>query len=173
MNRLKTLLLATLTAMVTASCSHSYYIVRHAEKEQPSASGSAVNNDPALSEAGKVRAIVLRDELKKKHIRHIYATNTQRAKSTAQPLSEAIGVATQIYSSTDSLIMELQKIKKGNVLVVGHSNTVDDIVNKLCGETKIQNDLADSQYDNLFIVKYKGKKITFIKHKYGYPSNPE
>jgi broad specificity phosphatase PhoE len=173
MNRVKIFLLVALTAMVTASCSHSYYIVRHAEKEQPSGTNATVNNDPGLSEAGKVRAIVLRDELTKKHIRHIYATSTQRAKSTAQPLSETIGVATQTYSSTDSLIMELRKIKKGNVLVVGHSNTVDDIVNKLCGEIKIQNDLSDSQYDNLFIVKYKGKKITFSRHKYGYPSNPE
>ncbi len=170
---IKILLVAALTAMVTASCSHSYYIVRHAEKEQVSASSSMMSNDPALSEAGKVRAIVLRDELKSKHIRYIFSTNTQRTKSTAQPLSETTGVAIQTYSTTDSLIMELQKIKKGNVLIVGHSNTVDDIVNKLCGETKIQNDLADSQYDNLFVVKYKGKKITFIRHKYGYPSNPE
>lgn len=159
-------------AMLMASCSHTYYIVRHAEKEQ-NGSGNMMNNDPALSEAGKVRAIVLKEQLQNKRIRHIYSTNTLRTKSTVQPLSDAISVPVEIYSSTDSLVMELKKIKKGNVLVVGHSNTVDDIVNKLCGETKIQADLGDSQYDNLFIVKYKGKKITFSRHKYGYPSNPE
>ncbi|MBS1577588.1 MAG: histidine phosphatase family protein [Bacteroidetes bacterium] len=173
MNRLNTLLLAVLTAMVIASCSHSYYIVRHAEKDMAPASTNMMGNDPVLSEAGKVRAIVLRDELKNKHIRYIFSTNTQRTKSTAEPLSEATGVAIQVYSSTDSLITELKKIRKGNVLVVGHSNTVDDIVNKLCGEVKIQNDLSDSQYDNLFIIKYKGKKIIFTRRKYGYPSNPE
>ena len=166
-------LLLVIAAMLAASCSHTYYIVRHAEKEQATASGNMNNSDPALSEAGKVRAIVLKDQLQNKHIRHIYSTNTLRTRSTAQPLSEAIAVPTQTYSSTDSLVMDLKKIKKGNVLVVGHSNTVDDIVNKLCNETKIPADLGDAQYDNLFIVKYKGKKITFIRHKYGYPSNPE
>lgn len=169
---IKTTLIVVLTAMIMASCSHHYYIVRHAEKEDAS-SATTTGNDPALSEAGKVRAIVLRDELKKKHIRSIYTTNTQRARSTAQPLSEATGVAIQAYSSTDSLISQLKNVKQGSVLVVGHSNTVDDIVNKLCGETKVEKDLTDSQYDNLFIVTYKGKKITFTRHKYGYPSNPE
>jgi len=56
--------------------------------------------------------------------------------------------------------------------VVGHSNTVDDIVNKLCGQVKIASDLNDGEYDNLFVVKIKGKKIVFDKRKYGYPSNP-
>ena len=170
---IRLIVLLAITVFVTASCSHSYYIVRHAEREQAAGTGNMMNNDPALSEAGKVRAIVLKDELKNKHIRYIYSTNTLRTRSTAQPLSEATGVGIQLYSSADSLVMELKKIKKGNVLVVGHSNTVDDIVNKLCNETKVPADLADSQFDNLFIVKYKGKKITFIRHKYGYPSNPE
>lgn len=170
---IKFIILLVITGMVTASCSRSYYIVRHAEKEQPPGSGTMMSNDPALSEAGKVRAIVLKDELKGKHIKAIYSTNTIRTRSTAQPLSEATGTTIQLYSTVDSLITELKKRKKGNVLIVGHSNTVDDIVNKLCNETKVPADLADSQFDNLFIVIYKGKKITFIRHKYGYPSNPE
>lgn len=171
MNRFSLILI--ITATVIASCSHSYYIVRHAEKEQPAGSSNTMTNDPALSEAGKVRAIVLKEQLANKHIRHIFSTNTLRTKSTAQPLSDAINVPVEVYSSVDTLVMELKKIKKGNVLIVGHSNTVDDIVNKLCGETKISSDLADSQYDNLFIVKYKGKRVNFIRQKYGYPSNPE
>ena len=166
-------LLLIIAATVATACSHTYYIVRHAEKEQASGSNNMMSNDPALSEAGKVRAIVLKEQLQNKHIRYIYSTNTLRTKSTAQPLSEAISVPVEAYSSTDSLVEQLKKIKKGNVLVVGHSNTVDDIVNKLSGETKIQADLQDAQYDNLFIVKYKGKRITFVRHKYGYPSNPE
>jgi broad specificity phosphatase PhoE len=161
-----------IASVLLTSCSHTYYVVRHAEKEQVTNTGSMANSDPALSEAGKVRAIVLKEQLNKKHIRYIYSTNTLRTRSTAQPLSDAIGVPVRLYSSTDSLINVLKKIKK-NVLVVGHSNTVDDIVNKLCGETKVQADLGDGQYDNLFIIKYKGKKITYAHSKFGYPSNPE
>jgi hypothetical protein len=32
--------------------------------------------------------------------------------------------------------------------------------------------LKDGEYDNLFIVKIKSKKVIFDKRKYGYPSNP-
>jgi broad specificity phosphatase PhoE len=165
--------------VIAASCSNTYYIVRHAEKTvmtKDSANMMAAN--PPLSEAGKVRAFGLRDELKNNHIRYIFSTNTIRTISTAQPLSELNGnIPIQIYSPVkDSLlpfVNRLKAIQKGNVLVIGHSNTVDDIVNALCGEIKIPADLKDGEYDNLFIVKRKGKKMSFEQRKYGYPSNPE
>ncbi len=128
-------------------------------------------NDPPLSEAGKVRAIVLKDELNNKHIRHIYSTNTIRSMSTAGPLSQALKISVDPYSNIDSLV-NLIKSTKGNVLVVGHSNTVDDIVNKLCRQTKIAADLKDGEYDNLFLIKFRGRKVIFDQRKYGYPSNP-
>ena len=128
-------------------------------------------NDPPLSEAGKVRALVLKQELNNKHISHIYSTNTARTMSTAEPLSEVKKIKIELYGNIDSLVYFIQSTK-GNVLIVGHSNTVDDIVNKLCSETKITGDLKDAEYDNLFVVKIRGKKIIFEKRKYGYPSNP-
>jgi len=70
-----------------------------------------------------------------------------------------------------SFIQKLKGIKKGNSLIVGHSNTVDDIVNKLCGETKIPGDLPDSEYDNLYIVTKKGKRMKFENKTYGTPTN--
>jgi phosphohistidine phosphatase SixA len=113
----------------------------------------------------------LKDELDNKHVKHIYSTNTIRTISTVAPLSQAIKISIDTYSNIDSLVAVV-KSNKGNVLVVGHSNTVDDIVNKLCGQTKMAADLKDGEYDNLFIVKFKGKKSTFSRVKYGYPSNP-
>jgi phosphohistidine phosphatase SixA len=62
---------------------------------------------------------------------------------------------------------------KGDILIVGHSNTVDDIVNKLSGRKDVPADLKDSEYDNLFILKGKSGKLQFTRRKYGYPSNPE
>ena len=166
-------------AFIGFSCSRTVYVVRHAEKETGNSVGTyatMTSANPELSEAGKIRAIVLRDELKGKPITHIFSTNTLRTINTAKLLSEQTGVPVQLYNTSDSLdyfIASVKAMKKGNVLIVGHSNTVDDVVNKLCGETKIAGDLADTEYDNLFIVKLQGKKAKFSKKKYGYPSNPE
>jgi hypothetical protein len=62
-------------------------------------------------------------------------------------------------------------MKKGNTLIVGHSNTVDDIVNKLCGEIKVPIDLPDSEYDNLYLIRKKGKKMKFENKTFGTPTN--
>jgi hypothetical protein len=53
------------------------------------------------------------------------------------------------------------------MLIVGHSNTVDDIVNQLIGRTIIQGDLPETQYGDLFIVKKKGKKFIFKQQHFG------
>jgi broad specificity phosphatase PhoE len=132
-------------------------------------------NDPPLSAAGRVRAIELREALKAKGIMYIFSTNTIRTISTAQPLNELRGAThIEIYNTKDSLdffIQKLKAIQKGNSLIVGHSNTVDDIVNKLCGETKVPGDLPDSEYDNLYIVTKKGKHYKFENKTYGTPTN--
>lgn len=173
------LILFVFVIIATGCSTNRYFIVRHAEKAVLTKdSANMMASNPPLSEAGKVRAYSLRDELKDKHINWIFSTNTIRTITTAEPLNELRGTMTiQIYSpSKDSLVPFINRLKaihKGNVLVIGHSNTVDDIVNALCGEIKIPGDLMDSEYDNLFIVKRKGKKMIFQKKKYGYPSNPE
>jgi len=163
--------------MIFSSCSTvKYYVVRHAEKETAS-TGTVMNtpNDPPLSAAGRVRAIELRETLKNKGIQYILSTNTTRTISTAQPLNELEGnTQIEIYNTRDSLdflIDKLRAIKKGNSLIVGHSNTVDDIVNKLVGETKVPKDLPDSEYDNLYIITKKGKHYRFENKTYGTPTN--
>jgi phosphohistidine phosphatase SixA len=159
------------------SCSSvKYFVVRHAEKEVPSA-GTVMNtpNDPPLSSAGKVRAIELREELKSQNILYIFSTNTVRTISTARLLNGLRGATRiELYNTKDSLdylIQKLKAIKKGNSLIVGHSNTVDDIVNKLCGEIKIPKDLPDTEYDNLYVITKKGKKMKFENKTYGTPTN--
>ena len=164
--------------LVTVGCSSNrYFIVRHAEKIiMTKDSADMMANNPPLSEAGKERAFVLRDELKGENIGYIFSTNTLRTISTVQPLNELKkNIQIQLYSpAKDSLlpfIHRLKAISKGNVLIAGHSNTVDDIVNALCGEVKIPGDLKDSEYDNMFIVKRKGKKMFFEQKKYGLSSS--
>ena len=170
-------ILLCLFIIIFSSCgSVKYYIVRHAEKETVAAGTTmSTPNDPPLSAAGRVRAIELRGALTGKGIRYIFSTNTIRTISTAQPFNELRGATKiELYNTRDSLdhfIGGIQHIQKGNVLIVGHSNTVDDIVNKLCGEVKVPNDLPDTEYDNLYIVTKKGKHYKFENKTYGTPTN--
>ena len=71
----------------------------------------------------------------------------------------------------DIFIEKLKTIRKGNILVVGHSNTVDDIVNRLSQRTEIAADLKDNEYDNLFILKRKGRGYLYKNEKYGNKSS--
>lgn len=171
-------LIPALTLILSSCGSQYYYVVRHAEKAVVTKDSMMFSSaNPPLSDAGQVRAFVLRDELKNKKIGHIFSTNYVRTVSTAKPLSEAIGQPVQLYSpAKDSLqpfINKLKSIEKASILVVGHSNTVDDIVNTLTGEKNVPGDLNESVYDNIYIIKRKGDKFIFSQKKYGYPSNPE
>ena len=151
--------------ILLASCkTTSYFVVRHAEK----APASSMVKDVPLSEAGKERAIALKERLINENIRYIFSTNYDRTKSTAMPLSEATGIAVEIYNPDDSgFVKSVKLLKGGNVLILGHSNTVDDIVNELCGRTCVTADLTDSDYGDLFIVRKKGKTFFFDRQHFG------
>jgi 2,3-bisphosphoglycerate-dependent phosphoglycerate mutase len=142
-----------------------YYVVRHAEKADATTMMTNVPDVP-LSAAGEERAEALRERLKNEGIRHIFSTNYQRTKNTASPLGMHIGIGTQTYDLRDTSFISRLKSMKENTLVVGHSNTVDDIVNGLAGQNLLK-DLRDEEYGDLFIVKRKGRKFSFEKSRFG------
>lgn len=153
------------------SCTHRYYVVRHAEKAAPNAT---MSSDVPLSPEGEQRALALKNLLLNKDIATIYATNYKRTRSTAAPLATALNTEINLYNPSDTGFVNRLKILKNNTLIVGHSNTVDDLVNKLCNEVKVPADLKDSEYDNLYVIRYSRffkTKITFKALKYGAPSH--
>jgi len=156
----------TFLLFLLVSCNrNTFYIVRHAEK---ATAEKNMSSDVPLTEAGQQRAIALKNLLAKKKIHYIFSTQTIRTTSTAKPFAELTGITIQPYSpkdTVDQFISRLKAIRKGSVLVVGHSNTVDDLVNKLMGQNLLT-DLPDTEFDNLFIVKRKGKKYLFERKKY-------
>lgn len=159
MKRLLTVLVLVLTL---AACQHTYYVVRHAEKQV-----NPPQANPPLTANGEAMAQHLKQLLQDKKIKHIYSTNTIRTTSTAAPLAQAIGVTTELYGpKPDSTFIQKLKKLKHNALVVGHSNTVDDIVNALANATKINGDLDESDYGGLYVVTVKGKTIYFKKLSY-------
>lgn len=123
------------------------FLVRHAEKQ-------LVGDDPELSVAGSVRAKKLAQILETRDIRHIFSTNTIRTKATAQPLATAKGLEIEIYDAKehDVLVKELRS-REGNILVVGHSNTIHHVANYFVGEGEKYPELQDIEYDFIFEVQ--------------------
>lgn len=159
--------------IILTSCSSTtyYYLVRHGEKESGSGTEKmSTAGDPDLSEEGKQRAIALSEELKDKDVRYIFSTATHRTIETAEPLQKLMNIKLILYDHHDTLdqfISRIKSIKKGNVVIIGHSNSVDDIANRLCGKTVIPGDLKDTEYDNLFVIKRIGNKFSFERREYG------
>lgn len=162
---------ALLLLVMFCSCSRTIYVVRHAEKAVvPASADRMMAADPALSPAGEQRAEALKSLLSNKNIREIYSTPYKRTIGTVTPLATATGVTVGNYSprpdSTNALIGRILAGKKGNVVITGHSNTVDDIVNGIAGKTVVPGDLPDSVYNSLFILRVKGKKVRYERTTY-------
>ena len=155
-------ILLALVLFSSCASAQTVYIVRHAEKD-----ANTMSSDVPLSEAGKQRAEALRQLLKDSSVTAVYSTNFIRTKTTAQPLAEALGLTVQTYDPRDTGFVQLiTATGKGNVLIVGHSNTVDDLVNGFLGQ-KWLSDLPESSYGNLFIIRMKGKKTEFFEGRFG------
>lgn len=168
---MRSLIICLIILFVLSSCRQTYYIVRHAEKETVDSSATMMKNDPLLTEAGKQRAEELKEILKTKKIGYIFSTNTIRTRSTAELTRAHFKLAIEAYKPMpdSAFILQLKSLKK-NVLIIGHSNTVDDLVNKLCGQIKIPSDLPDTAYDNLYVVIKKRNKWFFENRKFGNPA---
>lgn len=103
-----------------------------------------------------MRAEALKNSLQDKNIKYIYSTNTTRTRTTAEPLAAKLGLITKPYA-TDTLwevAKHLRKLRGGNALVVGHSNTLLPLLDQL-PVTHQKKTIPDSDYDNLFIVTVK------------------
>jgi broad specificity phosphatase PhoE len=127
--------------------------VRHAEKltDDP--------RDPSLSPVGEERASALRSALQNAGVTAIYVTQYKRTRQTAQPLAQQFGIpiVERPVSSANSatyaqdLAKEILTRSAGRgVLVVGHSNTVPDIVKALSGSAVPA--ITDPEFDHIFIV---------------------
>jgi broad specificity phosphatase PhoE len=142
-------------ARVTAAApsATTIVVVRHAEKSTDDP------KDPSLSPAGQQRAQDLRTALKDAGVTDVYVTQYKRTRQTAEPLAEASGISTieRPINATNSatyardLAHEILTRSAGkSVLVVGHSNTVPDIVKALSGSAVPA--ITDAEYDHIFVV---------------------
>ncbi len=143
-----------------ASAEPVIVIVRHAEK---AANGG---NDPDLSPAGRARADALARILKDAGITAIFTSEFKRTQETAAPTATSTHVAPTVVTAKDTagLVAKLHQMK-GNALVVGHGNTIPNIIRALGIENSIN--IPGADYSELLIVTLGDKPQLFRLH---YPS---
>lgn len=132
------------------------YVTRHAEK-------SAEGKDPDLTAQGTARAATIARMLGKAGIGALFSTPTRRTLQTAQPLATQLSLAVQTYHPGQSAAMvEKMRPLAGPVLVVGHSNTVPELVTLFGGGVVAP--IADDEYDRLYqlIVAPDGSVTTVL-----------
>ena len=145
MTKLILILMAALAAAAAqpAIAADTVYVMRHLQK--------AEGTDPPLSAEGAANAQTLAARLANSGIKAIFATPTARAMQTGEPLAKALGLAVTPYDPRDpAALVKAASTVNGAVLVVGHSNTVPDIVARF-GGTPVA--LGEQDYGTVFVVK--------------------
>ncbi len=143
------------------------FIVRHAERaDDGAAGGRSMSDDPPLSAAGQARAERLAKMLGSANVTHVFATTFQRTQQTAAPLAKQqhLEVDTTTSKTADALVGRLRKTE-GRSLVVGHSNTIREILQKLGVAETV--DIGEQDFDNFFVVILQPSgPPTFVRLKY-------
>ncbi|SDE25220.1 Broad specificity phosphatase PhoE [Pricia antarctica] len=140
----------------TESVISTFYLIRHAEKDR----SDPEDLDPELNQKGLGRAMHWAEILSDIPLDAIYTTDFERTAMTAAPTSVKNDITVQYYEPET---MNIEQFKADNlgkkVLVVGHSNTTPDLVNKLIGEDAYMA-MDDSDNGSLFIVQVVNENAT-------------
>lgn len=172
---------ALFAAPLAAQAPTMVYLVRHAEKAAQPA------NDPALTPAGELRARALDEVLAYAGVGAIITTQFARTKLTAAPLAkrlgltpETVGIATGVASNPQaqadaarahiaSVVAAVKQHAGMTVLVVGHSNTIPEIIAALGGPKFA--DLCDGDYDQLFMLEIPASGTPhLVRARFGAPA---
>lgn len=147
--------------------------VRHAEKAAVPA------DDPGLSPAGERRVAELTRQLLDVDVvagvDAVYATAYRRSQETAGPVADALDLPINTYDAADNetVLDTILKNHKGQIiLVVGHSNTVPELIANLGASKKVP-PIAENEFDNIYVISipWFGKTKT-IRLRYGEPYIP-
>jgi broad specificity phosphatase PhoE len=153
--------IALLAAAAPARAQKAVMLVRHAEKVDES-------DDPLLSAAGQARARALARHLKTAGVKAIYVTQYKRTRLTAAPLAASLGLKPETMQSNDrqGLVDAIRKHHpNGVVLVVGHSDSVPDVLRLLGHPEPVT--IGHDEYDSLFVaVPARARPPTVLRLRY-------
>ncbi|HEU0207379.1 MAG TPA: phosphoglycerate mutase family protein [Candidatus Udaeobacter sp.] len=139
-----TLSIALLFAVATEAAP-VIFIVRHAEK------ATAGSDDPDLSLGGQKRADALAKILQDAKITSIFVTEFKRTQQTAAPAARAAHLTPTVIPANDvaALIGKLRALN-GNALVVGHGNTIPELLKALAVAAPIT--IPEDDYSEIFVL---------------------
>lgn len=150
------------------------FLVRHAER------ATEPGQDPPLTEAGKARAEALARLLSGAGVKAVYTSQFARTKQTAEPLAKLLGIPVSPVplgvkpdkprEVSEQSIRELKSKIEGHageaVLVVGHTNSIPDLIRELGGD--VVPNIPEDKFDNLFVVTvYAAGRAKVVQLKYG------
>jgi broad specificity phosphatase PhoE len=134
----------------------SVILLRHAERESSA-------TDSLLSEQGRRRAEGLVKVLKDANVKAILTSEVQRAKDTATPLATALKITPKVVQAQD--YAEFRKLimaeKSGSVLVIGHSNTLPEIIKALGGPAVT---IDETEFDKMFILSLPKASLLIVHY---------
>lgn len=140
-------------------------LVRHADKLDTS-------NDTELSPAGHARAAALAESLKDAGVTAIITTSYRRTQQTAQPLATMLGIRPTVVTVRWPIEDHVADVKAavlkalpGVVLVVGHANTIVDLMASLNGPRLPE--ICDAVYNNIFVLYEHQGRTRAVHTRYG------
>lgn len=150
----------TLNEIHPANYSATYYLIRHAEKVRTDPN----DKDPTLNIEGMMRAKRWAAYFEPVKIDEIYITKYIRTKQTISFIAQQKQVSPKRYDPNTIYSDEFLKQTNGKtILIVGHSNTIPQLVNQLIGKEKYT-DMDDNDNSTLFKVTLteSGKQLETI-----------
>lgn len=160
--------LAALAVPAIASAQQMVILVRHAERaDGGAAANTGMSNapaDPGLSAAGEARAARLATLLADSRIKAIFASEFRRTKDTGAPLAAKLKIPVQSVPAKDTpgLVARLKKDHASDVvLVIGHSNTIPEVIKALGGPAVT---MADDEYTAIYVLVPATGAVTLFRY---------
>ena len=139
--------------LLSAASTTTVYVMRHAEKQ----TSDPQDQDPPLAPAGEARALELAQLFgrapKGQGLDAVIVSEFRRTQDTVRPLANRLGIPVIVVKADEparAAKRALAENRGGRVLIVGHSDTVPEIVRELSGIDV--GPMSEADYGIIYVV---------------------
>ena len=147
----------SLTFAANVWCAVTVILTRHGE-------ASPEGRNPSLTVRGQARAKLLANMLRDIQLDAIYVSDSKRTQQTAQAVADGHHITCEKKTEAVDLATAIHKRSSGAVLIVGHSNTVPQVISLLGGPSY---QIGEGEFDNLFILTISQGHVSVVRLRYG------